>query len=158
MARRIHIEETTYEIHAPIQAPALGLLLGETGLDTRRLALSMVIRLALVVFATVLLWRRGDFALTDPVDQLVMVIYGVFVLFPLVHLRDSLKFYQNGIAYNGKPYLFQTNKVTWSKRTGRGYFIAGRALYLEGMAREANVSYIKDARELFDRFYLKGRA
>ena len=55
--------------------------------------------------------------------------------------------YQNGIAYNGKPYIFQTSKVTWSKRTGAGYFMAYEMLQMAGMPKGANVSYIKDAQE-----------
>lgn len=84
-----------------------------------------------------------------------LAIYAVFILFPLVHVRDSIKFYQNGIAYNGKPCIFQTSKVTWSKRTGAGYFMAYEMLQMAGMPKGANVSYIKDAQELFDGFYRK---
>lgn len=154
MAHRVHIEETTYEIHAPINAPSLGRLLGETGLDKQRLALAMLIRIVLVAFATFLLWRQGDFDPTDIVDQVVIVIYAVFILFPLLHVKDSMKFYQNGIEYNGKPYIFKTNKVTWSSRTGTGYFLAGKTLQMVGMPKGANVSYIKDAQKLFTQFYL----
>ena len=155
MAHHLHIEETTYEIQAPVRVPSLGRLLGETGLDTRRLVISMLIRVALVAFATFLLWSREELDLASTTDQVVLAIYAVFVLFPLVHVRDSIKFYQNGIAYNGKAYIFQTSKVTWSKRTGAGYFLAYEMLQMAGMPKGANVSYIKDAQELFDGFYRK---
>ena len=155
MAHHLHIEETTYEIQAPVRAPSLGRLLGKTGLDTRRLVISMLIRAALVAFAAFLLWSREELDLASTTDQVVLVIYAVFILFPLVHVRDSIKFYQNGIAYNGKPCIFQTSKVTWSKRTGAGYFMAYEMLQMAGMPKGANVSYIKDAQELFDGFYRK---
>ena len=155
MAHHLHIEETTYEIQAPVRAPSLGRLLGETGLATRRLVISMLIRVALVAFAAFLLWSREELDLASTTDQVVLAIYAVFVLFPLVHVRDSIKFYQNGIAYNGKTYIFQTSKVTWSKRTGAGYFLAYEMLQMAGMPKGANVSYIKDAQELFDGFYRK---
>lgn len=154
MAHRLRIEETTYEIHAPVNASSLGRLLGESGLDRRRLALSLAVRAALVTLATVVLWRRGDFDLSTTVDQVVAVIYAVIVLFPLIHCKDSMQFYQNGIVFNGKPCIFKTNKATWSSRSGTLYLLPNAELHLAGMPKGANVTYIKNAQKLFDQFYI----
>ena len=158
MAYRLHVEETTYTIQAPINAPSLGRRLGEAGLDVQRLALALFIRVVLLAVAAFVWWRSGDFEISSITGKAVIVICLIFFLYPLRHCKDSMQFYENGIVFNGRDYIFKTNKATWSKSSGTGYLLSGIRLHLVGMSDGANVSYIKDAQKLFTQFYLTPRA
>lgn len=158
MAQHLRVEETTYTIQAPINAPSLGRRLGEAGLDVQRLALAMFIRVVILAAAAFIWWRRGDFEISTITGKAVLVICLIFLLFPLRHCKDSMQFYENGIVYKGKNYIFQTDKATWSKSNGTGYFLSGLRLYLVGIPNGADVSFIKDAKKLFTQFYLTPKA
>lgn len=158
MAQHLHVEETTYTIQAPINASSLGRRLGEAGLDVQRLALAIFIRVVILALAAFIWWRRGDLEIATVTGKVVLVICLIFLLYPLRHCKDSMQFYENGIVYKGKDYIFQTDKATWSKSSGTGYFLSGLRLYLVGMPNGADVSFIKDAKKLFTQFYLIPKA
>lgn len=158
MARYHRKEETTtYDLAVPIGAGSLGRRLGETGTNWGRIGLDMLIRAAIVTLATVIFWRQGTLTSSSPfVLTAVACIYVILVLFPLRHCRDSIQFYENGISYRGKSYLFQTPKAQWSKVSGTGHFLSVTYLYLDGMSQGINVSCVRDAQEMFTRFYVRG--
>lgn len=158
MAHHLRVEETTYTIQAPVKASSLGRLLGEAGLDIRRLALDIFIRAVVLAVAAFVWWRRGDLEIATATGKAVLVICFLFLLYPLRHCKDSMQFYENGIVYKGKDYIFQTDKATWSKSSGTGYFLSGLRLYLVGIPNGADVSFIKDAKKLFTQFYLTPNA
>lgn len=158
MAQHLRIEETTYTIQAPVNAPSLGRRLGEAGVDAQRLALAIFIRVAVLALAAFIWWRRGDFEFATITGKAVFVICLIFLVYPLRHCRDSMQFYENGIVYRGKEYIFQTDKATWSKHSGTGYFLPGFRLYLVGIPKGVDVSFIKDAKKLFTQFYLMPKA
>lgn len=89
---------------------------------------------------------------------MALVICLIFLLYSLRHCKDSMQFYDNGIAFRGKEYIFQTNKAIWSKSSGTGYLPSRIRLHLVGIPDGANVSYIKDAQKLFTQFYLMPKA
>lgn len=150
-------ETTTYDLAVPTGAGSLGRLLGEAGTDWKRIGLDLLVRAAIVVLATVIFWRRGDLSDSSPaVLAVVAIIYAAVVLFPLRHCRDSLQFYENGIVYRGKTYLFRTPKAEWSRVSGTGHFLAVTYLYLDGMPNSINVSCVRNARETFTRLYVSG--
>lgn len=158
MAHRLRVEETTYTIQAPINASSLGRRLGEAGLDVQRLVLAIFIRVVILAAAAFIWWRRGDFEISTITGKVTLVICAIFLLYPLRHCKDSMQFYENGIVFNGKDYIFKTNQATWSKSSGTGYLLSAIQLHLVGMSDGANVSYIKDAQKLFTQFYLTPKA
>lgn len=158
MAYHFRMEESTYTIHAPIHASSLGRRLGEAGLDVQRLALAMLIRVVVLALAAFIWWRRGDLEIATVTGKLLLVICLIFFLYPLRYCKDSMQFYENGIVYKGKQYIFQSNKATWRKRSGTGYFLSGLRLYLDGIPNGIEVGFIKDAKKLFTQFYLTPKA
>ena len=115
MARYHRRTETTiYPLTVSTHAPSLGRLLAQAGPDWKRIGLDVLIRAVLVALATFIFWRRGDLTTSSPFVLITTAcIYAVLVLFPLRHCRDSMGFYENGIVYRGKSYLFQTPKAEW---------------------------------------------
>ena len=147
-------ETTTYPLAVSTHAPSLGRLLAQAGPDWKRIGLDVLIRAALVALATFIFWRRGDLTTSSPFVLITTAcIYAVLVLFPLRHCRDSMEFYENGIVYRGKSYLFQTPKAEWSRVSGTGHFLSVTYLYLDGMAKQINVSCVRDAQDTFIRLY-----
>lgn len=158
MARH-QVKESTYRLQVPVNQQELGRLIGQAGTDWRRMGLSFLVRLAVVALATVVLFGRGDFDLANLTDQIVLIIYAVVLLYPLLHCRDTMEFYENGIAFKGKPYLFQTDQVTWRRHSGTGFFLAATRLHLAGGPKNGiNVSYVQNAQETFTRLYVSGAA
>ena len=84
-------ETTTYDLTVPTGAASLGRRLGEAGTNWSRIGLDVLIRAALVVFATVLLWRKGELASSTPfVLGAVICIYALLILFPLLIALTAL--------------------------------------------------------------------
>lgn len=144
---------TPLDLNITPGASSLGRRLGEAKTDWGRLGLSMLIRVATIALATFIIWRQGGID-SMFVMAAVAIIYAIIILFPLPHCRDSMEFYENGITYKGKPYLFQSTRATFTTSSGTGYFLASTYLYLTGMPKGLNVSYIKNAQEEFTRFYV----
>lgn len=103
------------------------------------------------------LWQKGDLASSTPfVLAVVACIYAGLVLFPLRHCRDSIQFYENGIAYRGEVYLFQAPRAQWSRVSGTGHFLSSTYLYLDGMEDQIDVSCVRNAQEIFTHLYVSG--
>lgn len=152
-------ETTTYDLAVQAGASSLGRLLEEAGTDWKRIGLDVLARAALVALATVIFWRSGELAASSPfVLGATACVYAVLVLFPLRHCRDSMQFYENGIVYRGKSYLFRTPKAEWSRISGTGHFLPVTYLYLDGMANQINVSCVRNAQEVFTRLYVHSAA
>lgn len=152
-------ETTTYDLMVPTGASSLGRLLDQAGTDWTRIGLDVLVRAAIVALATLILWRQGELTDSSPfVLVTVVCIYAVLVLFPLRHFRDSIQFYENGIVYRGKTYLFRSPKAQWIRTSGTGHFLTVTHLYLDGMPNQINVSAIKNAQETFTRLYVKEKA
>lgn len=150
-------ETTTYDLTVPTGASAPGRLLGEAGTDWNRIGLDVLVRAAIVALATIIFWRQGELTSTTPaVLAVTACVYAVLVLFPLRHCRDTMQFYENGITYRGRTYLFQTPRAQWSRVSGTGHFLAVTYLYLDGMANRINVSGVRNAQEIFTRLYVSG--
>lgn len=154
MARYHHRETSaTFQMNVTPGASSLGKLLGKAETNWARIGLSMLIHAAVVALASFVIWWQGGIDSTF-VMVVVAIIYAVVILFPLPHCRDSLQFYENGIIYKGKPYLFQTTQATFTTTSGTGYFLAAKHLSLSGVPKALDVSYIKNAQEDFVRFYV----
>lgn len=149
-------ETTTYDLTVPTGAGSLGRLLGQAGTDWKRIGLDVLARAAVVTLALVIFWRQGTLTSSSPFVLVVTAcIYAVLVLFPLRYCRDAIQFYENGIVFRGKSYLFQTPRVRWDRVSGTGHFLSVTYLYLDGMSNGINVSGVRDAQETFKRLYVR---
>ena len=147
---RIVDETTKYEFHVPTGKSSLGNLLGKAETDRKRILLNMLLKAVIVVFAVILTFKKGDSAF---IRGALIIIYSVFILYALPHWNDSMTFYENGIVFKKKTYLFQSTQFEWMKRSGVGYFFPATYLYLGGVSKGLNVSYIKDVKDTFVRIY-----
>ena len=130
---------------------ALGNFLLAAGPDKRRIALDMAVRLAIVAFAVALQIRNGTSYKWEWAGAILVLLYVIFVAWPLRHLRDHMEFYRNGILYRGKTYPVQEKtKVTWE---GWNNSILTTTYLRLGGCRPINVTFIKDAKKLFNRAY-----
>ena len=81
----------------------------------------------------------------------ILFIIGMAIgLYPLIHLKDSLKFYENGIAVNGNEYLFsEIGDITFGDyRSG----IMTQQLMKTNL-RNFNVTYINKPKKAYNQAY-----
>lgn len=82
------------------------------------------------------------------------VLWAVFLaigLFPLVHFRDSLVFYENGICYHGRNYLFsQLGSVSFRD------FQSGLMTHnmMDTDLRNFDVTYLERPKRQYNRAYM----
>lgn len=82
----------------------------------------------------------------------ILFIIGMAIgLYPLIHLRDSLAFYENGISVNGREYLFSDiGDITFCDyRSG----IMTQQLMKTNL-RNFNVTYIEKPKKAYNDAYL----
>lgn len=97
----------------PVTEAQLGTRLEQAYPDKMKIALHTVCRTALAIVIS-LAGSGGIHGIEQWFDSaggivIFLCLWAVFLaigLFPLVHLRDSLVFYENGICYHGRNYLF----------------------------------------------------
>ncbi len=140
-----------YTMNVPTDADSLGRLLGESKLDGKRLGMDMGLR-ALIAVLAIFVWNwKGQ---SSP--AVMWILYAglaVLVLYPLVHLGDSMEFYENGVKYKNSTYLFRSRNAEWIRREGVGHIISGVYLYLGGQKNGFNASYLQTPDESFARAY-----
>ena len=147
---RMKETRSQYTLDVPTNAESLGRLLGETKLDMKRIGLDVLLHVLISALA-VWIWH-GD----GPMGHLDVILYiglAVFTLYPLIHMGDSMKFYENGVTYKKNTCLFRTNQVLWIKNEGVGHIIAGKYLSLGGYPKSMNASYLSAPCETFERAY-----
>ena len=85
---------------------------------------------------------------------LLFTIGLIWGLYPLIHLRDSLVFWENGIAVNGKEYLFETiGSITFCDYN---YGIMSQQ-FMKTDLRNFNVTYIKRPKKAYNEAYLNNK-
>lgn len=97
----------------PITEMQLGARLEQAYPDKLKIALHVVCRTAIAIVIC-LAGSGGIHGMDKWFDSAgdiafflgMWVVFLVIGLFPLIHLRDSLVFYENGICYHGRNYLF----------------------------------------------------
>lgn len=122
--------------------------------DRRRIGLDMLIRLAVSAFAVVLFNIRSAGGGQRPVLWLTLLVFGVYTLWPILHMGDRMEFYQNGILCQGQFYpIAQRTRVTWTGSQFRLGFLPSTYLHISGCGEAIDVSFMKDAQKLFNRAY-----
>ena len=75
----------------------------------------------------------------------------VFGLFPLIHLRDSLEFYENGIVFSGKTYyLKDLGEVRWHNSSN-----VISSTYMKTNVKSFNVTYLIHPKKAYNQAYMK---
>lgn len=148
---RIVENSSSYSLNVRTDVDSLGQLLGKAKADAKRIVVDLLIRMAISALA-IWLWSRSG----DATGIISLICYAgllVFTLYPLIHIGDSLRFYENGIMFKKKTYLFRSQKVKWICREGVMYFMEGRYLSLEGHKNQINASYVQNPQDAFARAY-----
>lgn len=129
--------------------PGPGRLLYAVEPDRRRIGLEMLIRLAVSVFALALSVSQGT---GTGLLAVVAAALTIFILWPLRHWWDGMELYDGGVVCRGAFYPVGARvKVAWvGARIG---FLPSTFLQLSGSRRRIDVSFMKDAEQLFARAY-----
>ena len=132
----------------------LGIKLSEAGSDKKKIYVTTVIRV--VVLAAFLFAVSGggkNFVNMGMLIVSVLIVLGIG-LYPLSHLPEKIEFYDNGITYCGKAYLWSDlRSVEWRDHTAGGIFChtvmateskVFDVTYLEQVKKQYNKAYLKD--------------
>lgn len=147
---RIVENSSSYSLNVRTDADSLGQLLGEAKADTKRILLDVLIRLAISGLAIWIWSRQGD--TTGMISLICYAGLLVFTVYPLIHSGDTMRFYENGIMFKKKTYLFRSRQVKWLRREGVMNILEGRYLYLEGH-KQLNASYVHKPLDVFAKAY-----
>lgn len=148
---RIVEHSSSYSLNVRTDVDSLGQLLGEAKTDTKRILMDLLIRVAISALAIWLWSRQGD--ATGIISLICYAGLLVFTLYPLIHSGDAMRFYENGIMFKKKTYLFRSQQVKWVCREGVMNLMEGRYLSLEGYKNQINASYVQNAQDTFAKAY-----
>ncbi len=144
---RIVEASNTYTMNVRTNADSLGQLLGSVKTDWKRIGMDILLRIvmsALVLFV----WSRSGNG-TGALDLICDVGLLVFTLYPLIHCRDTMQFYENGIMFKNSTFLFCSQQVQWLHSEGVGHILPGTYLRLAGSKKQINASYLQDPQGAF---------
>ena len=138
---------------------SLGRKLTECGSNKVRIAVQTTWRTVFCILLDIMSWggiaairRWGE---TPPDMRLILldlILTVCFGLFPLIHLREYLAFYENGIVYRKKAYLWsELGSVGWHERTYGALF---HSTYMTTGKRKFNVTYVTKAKKQYNKAYL----
>lgn len=132
----------------PTGSGGLGPLLETAGPDKRKLFTDMAVRFAIAALVWVL-QHRGGGAL-EALDYALLVIYAGFVLWPMLHWRDTMEFHVNGLRFKGEDFPFNgLAQVTW--KSWKVFFTD--TVYLQIPGESLNVTFVEEVRKVFTRCY-----
>lgn len=82
-------------------------------------------------------------------DLILTIVFG---LFPLIHLREYLAFYENGIIYRKRPYFWsELGSAGWRNHTMGGIF---NSTLMDTDIKVFNVTYVKNPKKQYNRAYM----
>ncbi len=85
--------------------------------------------------------------------SLMILAAAVWVFFPLIHCKDHVVFYENGILMGRKIWLLEElGEISFMDSTSNRSFFA--RTYMCTDIKNFNITYIKDAKKNFNRAYL----
>ncbi|MDE6203664.1 MAG: hypothetical protein K2O16_10160 [Lachnospiraceae bacterium] len=85
----------------------------------------------------------------------IALIALIWVLFPLIHLRDCLEFYETGIVIGKQSWTREKLGEISFMDVKNNYSLFGQT-YMCTEVRRFNVTYIKEAKKNFNRAYFNG--
>lgn len=137
----------------------LGRKLTECGPDKVKIAIQTSWRTVFCILLDIMSWG-GIAAIRQwgevPPDMgLVLLDLALtigFGLFPLIHLREYLAFYEYGIVYRKKAYLWsELGSAGWHERAYGALFYS---TYMTTNKKKFNVTYVTKAKKQYNKAYL----
>lgn len=89
------------------------------------------------------------FAIRSIIICLIGIIY---ILIPLIHWKDYIGFYENGIKFNNKKIKFEKEESIRFRK--QSLSILGRYLILETSKKNINVTYMNMPKKQYQRAYM----
>lgn len=138
---------------------SLGRKLTECGPDKVKIAIQTGWRTVFCILLDIMSWG-GISAIrhwgeTPPDIGLVLLdlaLTAVIGLFPLIHLREYLAFYEKGIVYRKKAYLWsELGSAGWHERAYGALFYS---TYMTTGKKKFNVTYLTKAKKQYNRAYM----
>lgn len=135
----------------------LGELLSEAFPNKTKIVIHTVCRIILVIVIC-LAGTRGFDGLKHFFISIkgILIFFIIFIpsiiwgMYPLIHLKDNLKFYENGISINGHRYLLeQLGNITFYDYS---YGIKNEQ-YMKSSIRNFNVTYIFRPKRAYNEAY-----
>lgn len=141
--------------------------LAEIKIDMKKLLANIAIRMIWFVMALLALVLNFDSVIDYTSTAALLLVTLGFALFPLIHVKDVLVYYENKIVLKNKQITFDhPSEIQWSR--GRTYIMGTRLKicnskvmqsqsFLEcmfGSSKKIDVTYMKDAKDVFIRCYL----
>ena len=135
-----------------------GRKLAEARADKGKILLRVSLRI-LLAGAVILAGIRGNPPNSGPVSFLSGLLAGLIVLgaaawvfFPLLHCRDFLDFYEDGIVFCGRSWGLEDLGEISFMEVKSSYSLFAR-VYMCTEVRDFNVTYIKDGKRNFNNAY-----
>lgn len=138
----------------------LGNKLTECGADKGKIALRTGLHMIFCILMDIVslggIRAIRNFAVCPPnmgvviLDAVLTLVIG---LYPLIHLRDTLAFYEYGIVFRKKVYLWsELGSVEWRTHTYGGIFTS---VVMATNKRAFSVTYLKQPKKQYNRAYMK---
>lgn len=141
-----------------IQKENLGRSLAEAEADKKKIILHAGIRILLVIVIA-LAGVKGIDGLREWFSSWKSILMFLLIFipsllwgaYPLTHLKDKLRFYERGMSFNGRMYLYEDiGTLTFCDYT---YGIKTEQ-YMKSNARSFNVTYIYRPKRAYNKAYL----
>lgn len=138
----------------------LGRKLSECSADKGKIALRTGLHIVFCVLMDIMslggIGAIKNFATRPPSIGVVImdvVLTLVIGLYPLIHLRDYLAFYENGIVFRKKTYFWsELGSVTWRDHTYGGFF---HRIVMATNKKAFQVTYLEHPKKQYNRAYMK---
>lgn len=138
---------------------AMGRKLAEAHADMGKIILRTLLRV-LLAGVIILAGVRGNPPQGKPVSFLagflvLLIVLGAaaWVFFPLIHLKDCVLFYENGIVAGGRKWtLDELGAISFADMKSN-YSVFTRT-YMCTAVRKFDMTYIKDGKKNFNRAYM----
>lgn len=136
----------------------LGKKLTQTNANIQLITLKISLRLALtltIVFAGLKSNPPNQITTVGAILTTIMIFSVIiWILFPLLHLKDYIIFYEKGIEFNKQKWTLEElgNINFLNFRTNTSFFTRK---YIETDVKDFNITYLKDTKKYFNKAYLK---
>ncbi|MDE5908463.1 MAG: hypothetical protein K2H52_06985 [Lachnospiraceae bacterium] len=142
-------------------------ILAEMKVDKKKIFINIALRSILFIIAGMVpVFNQSANKKAEIAIAVILIALLVFALFPLVHLKDVLLYYDNKIVLGKKQITFKNPvEIQWSRQ--KMYFFGARTKICNSAAAQKesfkdfmlssnviDVTYMKDAKDTFIKCYL----
>lgn len=141
--------------------------LAEIKIEIKKILASIAIRMIWFVMVLLAIASSSDSGIDYTAAAILLLLTLGFALFPLVHVKDVLVYYENKIVLKNKQITFDhPSEIQW--RREKTYIMGTRLKICNskimqsqsflkcmfGSSKKIDVTYMKDAKDVFIRCYL----